>query len=80
MRRAAWLGALALTACAAPTAPPGSAGRDPFYTQNVFARGIPIVASPRVSPRALAAAQSMMGNRRRGGGEQAQAGSNSGGR
>ena len=48
-----------LASCATATAPPRSLGLDRFYTQYASARGIPVVASERVSPRALSAARSM---------------------
>lgn len=58
--RARWLCLAALLAsCAATNAPPRALGLDPFYTQYASARGIPVVASSKVSPKALAAARSM---------------------
>lgn len=50
---------LALSACAATSAVPSDLGIDPFYTQYASARGIPVVASAKVSPKALEAARSM---------------------
>lgn len=48
-----------LAACATASVPPRGLGLDGFYKQYTSARGIPVVASARVSPRALAAARSM---------------------
>ena len=53
------LSALLLASCATASAPPRALGLDRFYTQYVSARGIPVIASARVSPKALAAARSM---------------------
>lgn len=52
------LSVVALASCATFTVP-ASLGFDPFYTQYRSAYDIPIIASPNVSERALAAAQSM---------------------
>lgn len=46
-------------AAAAITAPPQAMKLDEFYTQYTAARGIPVVASARVSSQALLAARSM---------------------
>lgn len=60
MRLAVLSACLAATACAAAlTRPPRALGLDPFYTQYTSARGIPILASPRVPAKALAVARSM---------------------
>ena len=50
---------LALVGCTTTLSPSRALGIDPFYTQYLSARGIPVVASARVSPRALSAARSM---------------------
>jgi hypothetical protein len=57
------LACLALSACVTsgePASPPAALGVDPFYRQYVDAAGIPVLASARVDPAALYAAQAMV--------------------
>lgn len=58
MRTLVALAAL-LASYATASAPPRALGLDRFYTQYLSARGIPVIASARVSREALAAAKSM---------------------
>lgn len=52
--------ALACLSCAAtPARPPRVLALDAFYAQHLDARGIPVIASAKVQPRALAAARSL---------------------
>jgi hypothetical protein len=58
---AATLAFACLSCAAAPERPPRALAVDPFYTQYLDARGIPVIASAKVQPRALAAARSIAG-------------------
>lgn len=53
------LASICLSCTAGSNAPPRALALDPFYGQYLDARGIPVVASGKVSPRALEVARSM---------------------
>ena len=60
MKRAPFALLFALAACAVkPSVTNQASAIDPFYTQHTSARGIPIMASAKVSPGAVAAARAM---------------------